>query len=221
MAITYANFLTQVRDYTEVDSNVLTDSIIQGFIRNVEIDVANKVDYDDLRKYSTSTFTASNKYLSLPADCIIVRTLFVAESGTLASGTVSYLDKRDQTFIREYNGSNATGVPKYWGNWDDLTILVAPTPDQAYPVQLEYIKEPPQFNSTNSTYLSTYAENLMLYGTLTEAFSYLKGPMDIYNLYKGKYDIEVQNFGLQQMGRRRRAEYDDGVPRIKIESPSP
>ena len=54
-----------------------------------------------------------------------------------------------------------------------------------------------------------------------EAFSYLKGPMDMYNLYKSKYDEEVQNFALQQMGRRRRAEYDDGVPRIKIPSPSP
>jgi hypothetical protein len=221
MSISYPNFLTQVRDYTEVDSSVLTDSIIQGFIRNVELDVANKVDYDDLRKYSTSVFTANNKYLTLPADCIIVRSIFVATVGTLTSGTVSYLDKRDQTFIREYNGSNATGVPLYWGNWDELTALVAPTPAQAYPVQLEYICEPPQFTSTNNTYLSTYNENLMLYGVLTEAFSYLKGPMDIYNLYKGKYDIEVQNFALQQMGRRRRSDYDDGVPRIKIDSPSP
>ena len=59
MAVTYANFLTQVRNYTEVDSNVLSDSIIQDFIRSVELDVAGKVDYDDLRKYSTSTFTSS------------------------------------------------------------------------------------------------------------------------------------------------------------------
>ena len=58
MSITHANFLTQVRNYTEVDSNVLTDAIIQDFIRSVELDVAGKVDYDDLRKYATSTFTA-------------------------------------------------------------------------------------------------------------------------------------------------------------------
>ena len=88
-------------------------------------------------------------------------------------------------------------------------------------MQLEYIKEPPHFNAATNTYLSTYAENLLLYGVLSEAFSFLKGPMDMYNLYKGKYDIEVQNFALQQMGRRRRGEYDDGVPRIKIDSPSP
>jgi len=59
MAITYSNFLTQVRNYTEVDSSVLTDSILDQFIRNTELDIAGKVDYDDLRKYSTSTFTAS------------------------------------------------------------------------------------------------------------------------------------------------------------------
>lgn len=91
----------------------------------------------------------------------------------------------------------------------------------AYPVQLEYIKEPPHFSSTTSTYLSTYQENVLLYGTLVEAFSYLKGPMDMYNLYKTKYDTTVQSFALQQMGRRRREEYADGVPRIKIDSPSP
>jgi hypothetical protein len=62
---------------------------------------------------------------------------------------------------------------------------------------------------------------MLLHGVLTEAFSYLKGPVDMYNLYKSKYDEEVQNFALQQMGRRRRAEYDDGVPRIQIPSPSP
>ena len=221
MSITYANFVTQVRDYTEVDSNVLTATIIDGFIRNTELDVAGKVDYDDLRKYADSTFIANNKYLGMPADFLIPRALFVAITGTLASGTVEYMERRDQTFMREFNSSNATGVPKFYGNFDDFTLIVAPTPDQAYPVQLEYIKEPANFNATTNTYLSTYAENLLLYGVLSEAFSFLKGPMDMYNLYKGKYDIEIQNFALQQMGRRRRGEYDDGVPRIKIDSPSP
>ena len=75
MSITHANFLTQVRNYTEVDSNVLTDSIIQDFIRSVELDVAGKVDYDDLRKYATSNFTAANKAVSLPSDILIIRSV--------------------------------------------------------------------------------------------------------------------------------------------------
>jgi hypothetical protein len=123
--------------------------------------------------------------------------------------------------MREYNNTSSTGVPKYWANWDDFTVIVAPRPSSAFLVQLEYIKDPPHFTSTNNTYLSTYFENILLYGVLGEAFSYLKGPMDLYNLNKTKYDEELQTFALQQMGRRRRGEYDDGVPRIKINSPSP
>jgi hypothetical protein len=217
MAITHANFLTQVRNYTEVDSNVLSDTIIQDFIRSVELDVAGKVDYDDLRKYSTSNFTASNRYVSLPADSLILRSVQVIDG----SDNRTFLEKRDTSFISEYNGSGATGTPKYYANWDDFTILVAPIPSSALTVQINYIKDPPQFTSSNNTFLSTYQESMLLHGVLTEAFRYLKGPQDMYNLYKTKYDEEVQNFALQQMGRRRRGEYDDGVPRIKIQSPTP
>lgn len=221
MAITYANFLTQVRNYTEVDSNVLTDAIIQDFIRSVELDIAGKVDYDDLRKYSLSTFTASNRYVSLPADCMIVRSV-----QSINSGERTFLEKRDTSFISEYNNDGATGLPKYWANWEDNVqqgniILVAPTPDSAYQVQLNFIKDPPQFTSTNNTYVATFQESMLLHGVLTEAFRYLKGPDNLYNLYKTKYDEEVQNFALQQMGRRRRAEFDEGVPRIVVPSPSP
>jgi len=216
MAITYANFLTQVRDYTEVDSNVLTDSIIDDFIRNTELNVAGQVDYDDLRKYSTSTFTNGNRYVSLPADCMIMRSVQVINGSDR-----TFLEKRDTSFISEYNGSGVTGLPKFWANWDDFNIIVAPTPDSAYTIQINFIKDPPHFSATNNTFLSTYQESMLLHGALTEAFSYLKGPQDLYTLYKSKYDEEVQAFALQQMGRRRRGEYDSGVPRIKIPSPSP
>ena len=216
MSIAYADFLTQVRNYTEVSSSVLTDQIIQDFIRSVELDVAGKVDYDDLRKYSTSTFTTGNRYVSLPADLTIMRSVQMINGSTR-----TFLEKRDTSFISEYNNNAATGEPKYWANWDDFNILVAPIPDSAYTVQINYITDPPQFTSSNNTFLSTYQESMLLHGVLSEAFRYLKGPMDMYNLYKSKYDEEVQAFALQQMGRRRRGEYDSGVPRIKIPSPSP
>ena len=75
MAITHSAFLTQVRDYTEVSSSVLSDSIIQEFIRSVELDVAGKVDYDDTRKYATSTFTAGNRAVSMPSDSLYLRSV--------------------------------------------------------------------------------------------------------------------------------------------------
>jgi len=217
MAISYSDFLTQVRDYTEVDSNVLTDTIIQNFIRSVELDIAGRVDYDDLRKYSTSNFTASNRYVSLPADLTIIRSVQVIDG----SGNRTFLEKRDTSFISEYNNDEATGTPKYWANWDDFNLLVAPVPSTTLQVQINYITDPPEFTSTNTTFISTYQESMLLHGVLSEAFRFLKGPMDMYNLYEKKYTEEVQNFALQQMGRRRRSEFDDGVPRVVVPSPSP
>jgi|TARA_R100000455_G_scaffold31269_1_gene24320 hypothetical protein len=216
MAITHANFITQVRNYTEVGSTVLTDAIIQDFIRSVELDIAGKVDYDDLRKYATSNFTAANRYVSLPSDLMIIRSVQV-----ITGGTRTFLEKRDTSFISEFNSSSAQALPKYWANWDDFNILVAPMPDQAYQVQINYIIDPPNFTSTNDTFISKYQESMLLHGVLAEAFRFLKGPDNLYNLYNSKYNEEVQNFALQQMGRRRRGEYTDGVPRIKVDSPSP
>tara|TARA_R110001592_G_scaffold89283_1_gene262696 strand:+ start:1804 stop:2454 length:651 start_codon:yes stop_codon:yes gene_type:complete len=216
MAISHPNFLTQVRNYTEVGNTVLTDSIIQDFIRSVELDVAGRVDYDDLRKYATSTFTSGNRFVSLPSDLMIIRSVQVINGAVR-----TFLEKRDTSFISEFNSSGATGLPKFYGSWDDFNFLVAPTPDSAYSVQINYIIDPPNFTSTNTTFLSKYQESMLLHGVLTEAYSYLKGPLDMYKLYQTKYNEEIQNFALQQMGRRRRAEYDDGVPRIKVPSPSP
>ena len=223
MAITYTNFLTQVRNYTEVDSNVLTDALLDQFIRNTELEIAGAVDYDDLRKYSTSNFTVGNRYVSLPADLLVLRSVQVIDS----SNNRNFLEKRDTSFISEFAPNDSTtGVPKYYANWEDNVqtgpvILVAPTPAAASTVQINYIKDPPHFDSSTNTFISTYQEALLLYGVLKETFGYLKGPADLYNQYSQRYNESIQAFALQQMGRRRRGEYDSGVPRIKVPSPSP
>jgi hypothetical protein len=219
MAITYPNFLTQVRSYTEVDSNVLTDTLMDQFISNIELDIAGKVDYDDLRKYATASFVSGQRYISLPSDMLVLRSV-----QTIISNTRTFLEKRDTSFISEYNNDGATGSPLYYANWDENNFLVAPTPDAtaaAGQVQINYIKYPPHFTSSNTTYLSTYQQQLLLYGVLVESFAYLKGPADMYKLYSDKYNEQIQSFALQQMGRRRRDEYTDGVPRVKVSSPSP
>ena len=215
MSITHSAFLTQIRNYTEVDSNVLSDTLLDQFIRNAEIEIANKVDYDDMREYVTAV-TGTLRYLNVPDDCLVIRSVQI-----ISSSTRDFLEKRDTSFIAEYNPTDASGLPKYFANWDDKNILFAPIPDQNYDVQLNYIRDPDHFNSTTDTFLSQHQEALLLHGVLTECFSYLKGPTDMYNLYKSKYNEEIQDFALQQMGRRRRGEYDDGVPRIQVASPSP
>ena len=215
MAISYSNFLTQVRNYAEVDSNVLSDTLLDQFIRQVELDIAGKVDFDDLRKYATANFVNGQRYVSLPSDLVIVRSVQVFDS----SNDRQFLEKKDVSFISEFNNTGATGLPEYYAMWDDFNIVVAPTPNSTYQVQINYIIDPKHFSSTNETYISKYQEGLLLYGTLEQAFSYLKGPMDMYKLYKTKYDESIQAFALQQMGRRRRGEYDDGVPRFQVPSP--
>ena len=216
MSITHANFLTQVRNYTEVDSNVLSDTLIDQFIRNTELDIAGKVDYDDLRKYATTSTIASQRYLSMPSDLIYLRSVQITNAGVR-----DFLEKRDTSFISEFNPSETEAAPKYYANWDDQNIVLAPTPNAAYTIQINYIIDPPHFTSSDSTFLSTYQDQLLLYGVLAECFSYLKGHMDMYKLYLDKYNESTQGFAMQQMGNRRRGQYEEGVPRIPIQSPSP
>ena len=216
MAITYTNFLTQVRNYTEVSSTVLSDSLIDQFITNTELDIASKVDYSDLRKYSNSTFISSNRAVSLPGDLKYLRAVKITNSGSEI-----FLEKRDQTFIAEFNPDGSTGIPKYYAVYNDKNIIVAPTPSSALAIQIQYVKNPPHFDSSTTTMLSDQYQNLLLYGVLVECFSYLKGPLDMYNLYKTRYDKALEAFALEQMGSRRRGQYTDGVPRVKIDSPSP
>jgi hypothetical protein len=217
MAITHADFLTQVRNYTEVDSNVLSDTLLDQFIRNVELDIAGQVDYDDLRKYATSNTTANNRYVSMPSDLLILRSVQI-----ISSNVRDFLEKKDTSFIAEFApNETVTGTPKYFANWDETNILLAPTPNAAFEIQINYIKDPPHFDSSTNTFLSEHQEAMLLYGVLRECFGFLKGPDDLYKLYSDRYNQNIQAFGLQQMGRRRRGEYDSGVPRVKIPSPSP
>ena len=227
--MTYAELLQRVRDYTEVDSAVLTDTIVQGMIRDAELRIFREVDADYTREYATANLNINSPYLDLPSAAtttatrtsIIVRSMLVFDS-TQTPTTKEYLDKRDTSFIFEYNSTGATGVPKYYANWKETTIIMAPAPDAQYQVQLSYIYSPEALSATNTTtYLSDNVSDLLFYATMVQAYEFLKGPMDMYKIYSDKYNGAIQSFALEQMGRRRRDEYMDGVPRVKVPSPSP
>jgi len=227
--MTYAELLQKVRDYTEVDSAVLTDTIVQGMIRDAELRIFREVDADYTREYATANLNINSPYLDLPSAAtttatrtsIIVRSMLVFDS-TQTPTTKEYLDKRDTSFIFEYNSTGATGVPKFYANWKETTIIMAPAPDAQYKVQLSYIYSPEALSATNTTtYLSDNVSDLLFYATMIQAYEFLKGPMDMYKIYSDKYNGAIQSFALEQMGRRRRDEYMDGVPRIKVPSPSP
>jgi hypothetical protein len=227
--MTYAELLQKVRDYTEVGSTVLTDSIIQGMIRDAELRIFREVDADYTREYATANLNINSPYLDLPSSpatsgtrtSIIVRSILVFDS-TQTPTTKEYLEKRDTSFIFEYNSTGATGVPKYYANWKETTLIMAPAPDAQYKVQLSYIYSPDELSATNTeTYVSKNAPDLLFNAVMVNAYEFLKGPMDMYKIYSDKYNVAIQSFALEQMGRRRRDEYTDGVPRVKIPAPSP
>ena len=208
--MTYSELVTKIRDYTEVDSNVFTSTIINGFIENAEFRILRDVDSDNNRKYATSSVVITQKYFTVPDNCLIIRSVQIT-----VSGETKFLDIRDVTFVNEYNSESLQGAPKYYANWDENTVIVAPTPDQAYTVQANYILKPTGLSSnTANTYLSQQFPNGLLYACLVEAYGFLKGPNDMLQYYENRYKQAIEGFSLEQMGRRRTDEFLDGEPRI-------
>jgi len=214
--MTYTELVQKIRDYTEVDSNVLTSTIVNGFIQDAEFKILREVDSDNNRRYATANLITNQRYLDTPADLLVIRSAQIVDSdGSSQPDNRDFLQFRDTSFMSEFNPTEATGVPKYYGFWDDNEIIVAPTPDATYTIQLNYILKDPGLSATNTTtYISKYFPNGLLYACLVEAYGFLKGPIDMLQLYDKKYQEAVKGFSIEQMGRRRRDEYQAGVPRI-------
>jgi hypothetical protein len=215
----YSELVSNVRDYAEVGSEVLTDSLINTFLINVENKIQRELDLDAFRKFQFSSFTIGSPFITVPPDFAFERGVQIKDQIT---NDRTWLDQRDTTFIDEYNVDRSdTGKPKYYANWDDNTLIVAPTPDAAYEIELWYNKTPDRLSSTNTTtWLSTNAPEVLIYGTVVEAFSYLKNPTYV-QLYDQKYAQAMQFLAQTQMGRKRRDEYADGVLRIPLRSVDP
>jgi len=208
--MTYAELVQKIRDYCEVDSNVFTSTIVNGFISDAEFRLLRDVDTDSNRKYATATLISGQRFIDVPTGTLVIQGAQIIDGSNR-----EYMEVRDPSFMSEYNSSGATGEPKYYGMWDEDTIVLAPTPDQTYTIQINYILKPTGLSSsTSSTYLSERFPNGLLYACLIEAFAYLKGPNDLLQLYEQKYKQALEGFSIEQMGRRRRDEYQEGVPRI-------
>ena len=214
--MTYAELVQKIRDYTEVSSNVLTESITNDIIRDAELRIMRDVDVDANKRYATAQVISGTRFIDTPQNTLVIRSAQIVDSdGTSNPDNREFLEWRDSSFMSEYNPTGATGVPKYYSWWDDNTIVLAPTPDATYTIQLNYILKPETLSSTNTqTYISQQFPNGLLYACLVEAFSFLKGPNDLLQLYEGKYKQVLEGFSIEQMGRRRRDEYQSGVPRV-------
>ena len=208
--MTYNELVAKIRSYTEVDANVLTATVINGFISDSEFRILRDVDSDNNRQYATTNFIVNQKWLNLPDNLLVIR------SAEITSGSErTFLEVRDVSFMDEYNQNNTTGRPKYYANWDENTMILAPAPDQTYTIEVNYILKPTGLSANNATtYLSQQFPNGLLYACLVEAYGFLKGPNDLLQYYEGRYKQAIEGFSLEQMGRRRTDEYLQGEPRI-------
>jgi hypothetical protein len=223
MAYTLANLQDDIRNYTEVDSSVLNTGILNTIIKNAENRIYREVDSDDNRFYATSNLQAGNRYVTIPSDLRFIRYVQLTDS----SGDQIFLEKRDTSFMAEYYNTPGTqsGLPKYYGNWDANYWVVSPTPDSTYLITLAYTKQPDSITaspgSTQGTYTSNKYQDLLLYGCLVEAYGYLKGPADMVQYYEQAYSKAANSYSIEQQGRRRRDEWQDGVVRSTMKSESP
>jgi len=228
--ISYSDLRTNIRSYTEVDSSVLSDSVIENIVLNAEYRIFRDVPSDAYRASTTGNLVTNQDYVNVPAGALFIRGVQVYDSTSVTTGSNIWLEKRDATFLEEYVSANtSTGKPKYYAMKGGATsntsttsgaILLAPVPDSTYEYQIHYNRIPDKLEATNNetSFISMNFPNGLLYASLVEAYSYLKGPMDMLQLYEAKYKEEVQKFGGEQIGRRRRDDYTDGTVRIGVES---
>jgi hypothetical protein len=221
---TYSELVTQIRDYTETTSDVLSDTIVNDFIEHAEKRIFREVDLDIFRSYQFATLTVGNPFVSLPgANTDNIAFVRSAQIYTSASPTREYLEQKDISFMNEYwPNRDTTGKPKYYANWDQDTLYLAPTPNSAYNIELALNKQPTGLSSSNTTtWVSTNAPKVILYAALCEAFRFLKGPDNMLQYYEQGYQQALQGLQIEQQGRRRRDEYYDGVLRFPLDSKQP
>ena len=224
---------TQIRSYTETDSTVLSDSVLENIILNAQYRIFRDVPIDADRKQQTGNLVTGQETINAPAGAVFIRGIQVYDSTSATTGANVWLEKKDITYLQEYISSTESakrGQPKYYAMFgggtgeSDTTsgrMMFGPVPDNTYKFRVHYNAAPALLENDDTNYISLNFPNGLLYCCLSEAYGFLKGPIDMLTLYENKYKQEVQKFANEQVGRRRRDDYTDGAVRIPIHSPNP
>jgi hypothetical protein len=227
----YTQLKAAISAYTE---NTEQDFIneIPVFVTQAEQRIYNTVQFPSLRKNMTGVIANNNKYLSAPTDYLATYSLAVITNVTgsdLNTGTYEYLLNKDVNFIRQaYPAPNDTGVPRYYALFgptvsgatisNELTFLIGPTPDQEYNVELHYYYYPESITTAASgqTWLGDNFDSVLLYGSLVEAYTYMKGEADIMAIYNTKYQEALMLAKRLGDGMERQDAYRSGQYRQKV-----
>ena len=218
---TYAELTTQILNYTETSTDVLSSTITDDFIEHTENRILREADLDAFKSHQYTTVTADSAFLSLPGgsnpdptSLATIRTVHIYPASGTATRT--FLEQRDISFMNEYwPVRTSTSTPKYWAWWDENSIYLAPTPDAAYNIEVGITRLPTRLSSSNTTsWLGNNAPSALLYGSLAEAFKFLKGPAEMLQLYEQSYQRAIQELMIEQQGRHRRDEYMHGELKV-------
>lgn len=207
----YSQLVAAVEDYCE---QTFSTTDINTFIDQAEQRIYNSVQLPALRKNVTGNTTTNNKYLASPSDWLATFSLAVVD----ASGNYEYLLNKDVNFIREsYPAPTDTGKPIYYAIFDQNTFILGPTPNANYTMELHYFYYPESIVTAGTTWLGDNFDSALLYGTLLEAYTYLKGEADVIQVYKQRYDEAMMLLKQLGDGKDRRDAYRSGQVRYPVQ----
>ena len=216
--MTYTELVTLVADYCE---NTFPTVDMNTFIKQAEQRIYNTVQLANLRKNVTGTITANNKYLSCPDDFLSAYSLALYP---VSGGDYLYLLNKDVNFMREaYPNPATTGKPKHYAifgpqssNVNELSFIIGPTPSITYNAELHYYYFPESIVTAGQTWLGDNFDSALLYGTMCEAVTYMKGEPDMVKLYQDRYVQAIALLKNLGDGKQRADAYRDGQVRVQV-----
>jgi len=210
MSFTKATLTTAIQDYTDNSETTFVNNI-PNFIKASEEKILKSVDLDYFRKNVTSALTSSDEFLTVPTDYLASFSLQIT-----TSGSESFLLQKDVNFLREYTpASSTTGLPKYYARFDEDNFILAPTPNSNYTIQLNYFYRPASLTAgsdSGTTWVSTNAPFALLYGSLVEAYTFMKGEPDVIQNYNGLFTQYLERVKDLGEARENTDGYRVGLP---------
>jgi hypothetical protein len=208
----YTELTASIQTYCEnTETNFVAE--IPTFVKQAEDRIQHMVQLPAFRKSSTGSFTADNRFLATPSDFVSAFSLAVID----ASADYYFLLNKDVNFIREAYPANATsGQPRFYALWDDDTIIVAPTPSASLATEIHYFYKPESIVTASTTWLGDEAEAALLYGSLVEAYTFMKGEQDLLTLYDGKFKEALVKLKELGDGKNRKDTYRSGQVRVAV-----
>jgi hypothetical protein len=203
---------TQFTDPSAATGTFTSKEQIDTFIQQAEQRIYNSVQFPNFRKNQTGVLSPSNQYLEAPPDFLASYSLAV-----ITNDSYEYLLNKDVNYIRAaYPNPTVEGIPKYYAQFDDNTFILGPTPDAAYTVEMHYFFYPESIVTASTTWLGDNFDSALLYGSLVEAYTYMKGEADIVAAYNKRYEEAMILAKRLGDGMERRDAYRSGQVRMTV-----